>query len=224
MNGVVVTAAVCAAISTLSAVAPWRPPPRQTLLVDPVRPHVKVLRHRSTRSFPSSTSPTSVRRTAISPWRSRRHRERVLDRAVPDFFDLFIVSVHAGLAPAEAIRRVRPVVHPLIADALNSVDLRITRGERLADALSVLIDRLGTRLATFVSAIASSERTGLPLGPALERIADDARRHRRHLVDTEARELPVRLTVPLVACTLPAFALVAIVPLVLGAISSLTTS
>ena len=143
---------------------------------------------------------------------------------MPDLFDYFVVSVQAGLPPAEALRHVLPVVHPLVAAALTDLDQRIDRGERLADALTVLIDRLGTRLAMFVSVIASCERTGLPLGPALERITDDARQHRRRLIETEARELPVRLTIPLVTCTLPAFALVAIAPLVLGAVSTLTMS
>jgi tight adherence protein C len=143
---------------------------------------------------------------------------------VPDLFDYFVVSVQAGLPPAEALRHVLPVVHPLVAAALTDLDQRIDRGERLADALTVLIDRLGTRLAMFVSVIASCERTGLPLGPALERITDDARQHRRRLIEAEARELPVRLTIPLVTCTLPAFALVAIAPLVLGAVSTLTMS
>jgi len=50
-----------------------------------------------------------------------------------------------------------------------------------------------------------------------------ARQQRRRDSDAAARELPVRLAVPLVLCTLPSFVLLAIVPLLLGALSSLHT-
>ncbi|MEN9506000.1 MAG: putative type secretion system protein [Actinomycetota bacterium] len=211
MNGSLTVATLCALASIVLAAASWRPPPRPT---SASIHHPPTDRRRSERPRP----PQRPRRLP------RRRTERLLDSAVPDLFDYFVVSVQAGLPPAEALRHVLPVVHPLVAAALTDLDQRIDRGERLADALTVLIDRLGTRLAMFVSVIASCERTGLPLGPALERITDDARQHRRRLIETEARELPVRLTIPLVTCTLPAFALVAIAPLVLGAVSTLTMS
>lgn len=162
----------------------------------------------------------------IRPHRPPRHgrrRDRLLDRVVPDMLDLFVVSVHAGLTPPEALRRIAPAVHPAVADALDHVDTRLRRGERFADAIGAMVDHLGTRMLTFAGALAASDRTGLPLGPALERIAHDARLHRQHLVEAEARELPVRLSLPLVTCTLPSFALVAIAPLVIGAVSSLAS-
>ena len=65
-----------------------------------------------------------------------------------------------------------------------------------------------------------TDRAGLAFGPAIARLADDARDHRRRLAEAAARELPVRLSFPLVLCTLPSFALVAIVPLLVGALSS----
>jgi tight adherence protein C len=58
----------------------------------------------------------------------------------------------------------------------------------------------------------------------LDRLADEARRHRRRLADASARELPVRLAVPLVSCTLPAFVLLTIAPVLAGALSSLRSS
>ena len=55
-------------------------------------------------------------------------------------------------------------------------------------------------------------------------MADEARQHRRRGAEAAARELPVRLSFPLVLCTLPAFVLVAIVPLLVGALSSLRST
>jgi hypothetical protein len=49
----------------------------------------------------------------------------------------------------------------------------------------------------------------------------EAREQRRRDGQAAARELPIRLAAPLVLCTLPSFALLAIAPLLLGALSSL---
>ena len=70
-------------------------------------------------------------------------------------------------------------------------------------------------------AIAGADRDGLPLAPVLDRLAADARTARRRLGEIAARRLPVRLTFPLVTCTLPSFVLLAIAPAVIGALSTL---
>ena len=52
------------------------------------------------------------------------------------------------------------------------------------------------------------------MGTVLSRLADDARRQRRHDLEAAVRRLPVRLSFPLVCCSLPAFVLLTVVPLV----------
>jgi tight adherence protein C len=155
---------------------------------------------------------------------SRRARERHLDRAFPDLLDLFVVTVQAGLLPLPALADVRSFCDPVLADGIDELVARVDRGERFVDALDCLVEAWGPRALTFVATIGTIERSGLPLAPALERRADEARLHRRHRAEAAARELPVRLSFPLVLCTLPAFVLVAIVPLLVGALSSLRSS
>jgi tight adherence protein C len=94
-------------------------------------------------------------------------------------------------------------------------------GERFADALDRLSAHLGPIGQALVDSLAAADRYGLPLAPVLERLAFEARQQRRRDADAAARELPVRLAMPLVLCTLPSFVLLAIVPLLLGALSSL---
>ena len=153
--------------------------------------------------------------------RRGRRRERALDDAVPDALDLFVVSVQAGLLPQQALAHVVAAVHPLIAQAFREVDRRVGRGDRFVDALACIVDHLGTRSLAFVATLAAGERTGMPIGPIVDRIADDARQHRRRVAESATRELPVRLAFPLVICTLPAFVLVAVAPLLVGALASL---
>jgi hypothetical protein len=69
--------------------------------------------------------------------------------------------------------------------------------------------------------LAAADRDGLPLSPILDRLATEARQQRRRRADTLARQLPIRLSLPLVLCTLPSFVLLAVAPLLLAAIASL---
>jgi len=99
----------------------------------------------------------------------------------------------------------------------------MSEGKRFADALTCLSAELGPIAQPLVDSLSAADRYGLPLAPVLERLSLEARQQRRRDSDAAARELPVRLAVPLVLCTLPSFVLLAIVPLLLGALSSLHT-
>jgi len=69
--------------------------------------------------------------------------------------------------------------------------------------------------------ISSCDRYGLALGPALDLLTNEARAARQRQDHADARKLPIRLSFPLVACTLPSFVLLAIAPAVIAALSSL---
>jgi pilus assembly protein TadC len=55
----------------------------------------------------------------------------------------------------------------------------------------------------------------------LERVAEQARDVRRRHAEESARRVPVQLLFPLVACVLPAFVLLTVVPLLAGTLRSL---
>jgi Flp pilus assembly protein TadB len=193
-------------ITTTVLAATWRPRPRRSFAAR---------RHRRSTPFRRR-----VRRTPESRW-ARRRRARSVDRLLPDVIDLFVLTVHAGFLPRDAFRLLAPVVDPFIGDAFDEVLDRVDRGQRFPDALAALPERLGPSALTFADTLAGAERTGLPVTASLGRLADDARHHRRRSAEAAARELPVRLSFPLVLCTLPSFVLVAIVPLLLGTLSAI---
>lgn len=183
---------------------------------------VAALRPRRPRPFASSAR-RGPRRVADAspPVRARSRCERQLDAAMPDLLDLLVVSLQAGLPVAEALATIRRHAPDVVVPAIDVVLDRVDRGARLIDAIVGLVDVLGTRALALVAAIGATERDGLPLTPTLDRLADDARAHRRRAAEIDARRIPVRLAVPLVCCTLPSFVCIAIGPLLVGALSSL---
>jgi Flp pilus assembly protein TadB len=169
-------------------------------------------------------APGRDRRSTAQRWLQHRGARRLhcdAEAALPDAIDLVVLAVRSGLLPVAALRVVHPHFPPTLREATAEVLAAVDAGQRFADALPVLVHRLGPALHPLVDGFVAADRDGLPLAPVLERLAADARAHRRRQVDALARQLPVRLAVPLVVCTLPAFVLLAIVPLLLAAFASL---
>ena len=94
----------------------------------------------------------------------------------------------------------------------------------LVDALPALTDRFGATAISVVNVLAAAERDGLPLAPVLERLVHEAHAERQRRAQADAAQLPVRLAFPLVLCILPSFVALTVVPIFVGALSSLSLS
>jgi len=153
--------------------------------------------------------------------REERHRLAALAAAVPDVVDLFVLAVGAGLTVHLAVATVgRRAAGPLGAELRRVCD-DVALGRRLADALDDVPGRAGEAVRPLVAALVASERYGATLSAGLERLADEVRRDRRRKAEEAARRIPVKLLFPLAGCTLPAFALLTVAPLIAGAARSL---
>jgi len=153
-------------------------------------------------------------------WRSSGRRNRGAEH-LPDFIELVAVAVKAGSSPTAAITAAGRHAPDELAATIDEFTHRLQRGQCLADALPAFADTLGAEASTFTDALAAADRYGLPIIPVLDQLALDARSDRRRQAERDARTLPVRLSFPLVCCTLPSFVLLAIVPAVVSAISTL---
>ena len=151
---------------------------------------------------------------------SRRTARRDAERAFPDAIELIVLAVRSGHVPAAAVAAAVPHLPPAVNAPFAEVVARTQSGARFADALSALTEHLGPTAAPLVDSFAAADRYGLPLAPVLDRLAEEARRQRRRQADTLARQLPIRMSIPLVLCTLPSFVFLAIVPLLIAALSS----
>ena len=152
---------------------------------------------------------------------TRRGRARAVEAAWPDAIDVLLLTISAGYLPIQAFALVADLLPAPVSDAFAAVSRRCAAGERFADAVQSVTDELGPLAGPLVDGLAMADRYGLPLGPVLSRLGDEARHHRRRAGEARARQLPVRLAAPMVVCTLPSFVLLAIAPLLIGAFSSL---
>ena len=203
------------------AVAPCGPPRRSVQIVLAVVTAATLIVLAPVAAVATVVGAGIVRRTSAARRTARTTRQIAAD--YPDALDLLVLSIRAGYLPAHAVAEIGRFLPASLCVAFAAVDLELQQGKRFADALDELQTQLGPIAQPLVDSLSSADRYGLPLTPVLERLAFEARQQRRRESDAAARELPVRLAMPLVLCTLPSFVLLAIVPLLLGALSSLHT-
>jgi Flp pilus assembly protein TadB len=233
---VITGALAMAAVLTLGTIA--RPRPRRTPPARGDLPDRSPSRHRTPAilaiAFVAGGAVAAVGAmplfvTAAAWWlvRLRRRRatgiatRRAIEAAMPDAVELLVLCVRAGCSPTQAVVELVARAPPPLRPAFAAVELRLHRGLGLADAVDALAEHAGAPGRGVARAIAIADRDGLPMAPVLDRLATESRATRRRLGEAAARRLPVRLTFPLVTCTLPSFVLLAIAPAVLGALSTL---
>jgi len=153
--------------------------------------------------------------------RTRHQAERAVSTDLPDVVDLLALATSAGIA--------LPIAHPLVAgrvpgpvgEALRTAAAAAAAGEARADALVRALVPLGDGARRLADVLADHLRYGLPLGGGLDRLGAELRLERRRRAEQAARRVPVRLLGPLVACVLPAFALLTVVPLLAASLRAL---
>lgn len=158
---------------------------------------------------------------AVGARRQRKRRQAELLRHLPEVTDLAVLAVGAGLTvPLTVAALGRRAPGPL-SPALRQVQDEVALGRRLSDALDEIPSRLGEDVRPLVAALVASDRYGAPLLDALVRLSTELRADRRRRAEEAARRVPVKMLFPLVFCTLPAFALLTVAPLLAGAFGSL---
>jgi tight adherence protein C len=158
---------------------------------------------------------------ALVQRRLRRWRRDELLRHLPEVADLFVLAVGAGLTVPLAVSAVARRAPGPLAPALRQAVEASHLGRRLADALEDIPAQVGEEARPLIGALVSSDRYGAPLLDGLVRLSTELRADRRRRAEEAARRVPVKLLFPLVFCTLPAFALLTVAPLLAGALRSL---
>lgn len=133
---------------------------------------------------------------------------------LPDALDFLAVCLEAGQPVSRAVEAVAAISPPPTRRVLDGVGAQLALGRAGPLAWQEL---RGHRVWGRVAAdIARAEHSGTGLAELLHQHARDARIDARDAAVKEARKVGVRSVIPLMACFLPAFILVGVVPIVAG--------
>jgi pilus assembly protein TadC len=128
--------------------------------------------------------------------------------------DLLAAALDAGLAPPSALSVVASALPGPQQGRLRRAASMLDVGGDSSTVWQVLT--ADAVLGPVAQALQRSERSGAPVATAVRTLADECRRDDRTQRLAAARRVGIRTAVPLAACFLPAFFLVAIVPTVIA--------
>lgn len=144
-----------------------------------------------------------------------------VDDELADFADLLALALAAGLTVGAALAAVAPRLDGSVGRAVRVALARVAGGRRLHDELAALPSTLGPAAQPLVDAMLAAQHDGAPAAATIERLAVDLHHAGRQRVAERVQRLPVLLLFPLVGCVLPAFVLLAVVPIALGSVLAL---
>ena len=138
-----------------------------------------------------------------------------------DAADMLGVLLLSGLTTPQAFQQLHHYLDEPVRTVFHDCSQLLRDGSRFHDVVRQLFTTLGNPAFTLSEALLTSERDGIAVGPLLERLSAVTRQQRRQELDAAARQLPVRMAIPLVVCVLPSFVLLGVVPLFVGSLSDL---
>jgi tight adherence protein C len=157
--------------------------------------------------------------------RRARLRLEEIDREVPELVDLLVTTVEGGVGFAAGLQLAsRSIEGPLGQElrlALREQSLGLTPEEALRN-LSARVDSPATR--AFTQALVQGESLGVSIGTILRDLATDMRKRRRQAAEERAQKTPTKILFPLIALILPAMFIVTLGPVLMEAMSFLTSS
>jgi len=137
----------------------------------------------------------------------------------PDFLDLLVICIEAGIGIESAIDRVSQDLarsYPSLARNLTFMSLELRAGSTTRVAMANLGERLGIDEArSFATLIQQSEELGSSLVQSLRVYSDEMRDKRLARAEEKAHALPVKLVVPLGLFIFPVIFGVTLLPVAL---------
>lgn len=144
-------------------------------------------------------------------------RRQQIQHALPSFLDLLHVTVEAGLSFDMSIYRTASKLKGPLSDELLFTMNEMNKGRDRSEAFRELVKRTQVEdLATLVTSIIQAEELGSNIGNVLRIQAETIRTTKRQRIETQAAKIPVKMTIPMTLCLLPAMLIVAVGPSIIS--------
>lgn len=154
--------------------------------------------------------------------RSSARTDEIL-AGLPATLDRLTMCVMSGLAVTQSLQMAGASAPGPLKDAIDRGLAEARAGKPRDEMYRVIVEHSGSPdVASLVEVLRRSDRLGVPLAPALRTFSSEIRSRVRAIAEAEIASAPVKLVFPLVFCFLPAFVVLAIGPVAISAIRTLT--
>lgn len=145
----------------------------------------------------------------------KKQRIVLIQKMMPDFFDMVNVSIEAGMGLDAAIAKVcRRMEGPLSLEFLQSLD-EMKLGKSRKEAFSDLRQRIPSEnFQSVMSALIQADQLGIGMAKVLRAQTHRIREQRRQAAKEKAMKAPVKMMIPMVIFMFPTLFIILLGPLV----------
>lgn len=146
-----------------------------------------------------------------------KQRTHLIDRALPDFFDLLNVSIEAGMGLDGALKRVcSQMDSPLSREFASALD-DMKLGKSRREAFIELRERVPSEFfKSVITSIIQADQMGLGMSRVLQTQSKRIREKQRVSVREQAMKAPVKMLIPMVFFIFPTIFIVLLGPVVIN--------
>ncbi len=154
-------------------------------------------------------------------------RQDSIRKSLPDFLDLLVICVEAGLGLDMAISKITKIESVQTSEYLKEELIRYTKdigfGKPRKDALLDLASRTGVDdLNTIVNALVQSYEMGTGVTQTLKVQSEGLRQKRLHRAEAAANKISVKMVLPIYLFFFPGIFIVILGPMILYAFGQIT--
>jgi tight adherence protein C len=154
--------------------------------------------------------------------RRARLRNANVDREVPNFIDLLVVTVESGQGLGGAIKLAGGRIRGPLGDEVRLAVQEQAMGLSAHDALTNMVERCDTpALRSFVRSVVQGESLGVSIGEILRAVAVEMRKRRRQAAEEQAQKAPVKMLFPLAFFIFPSLFIVILGPAIFDLLDAL---
>jgi len=157
--------------------------------------------------------------------RAIRRRREAIRRELPEFCDMLMVSVEAGLGLDGALLRIVTEARemPVLAREVHRVTESVRLGRSRSEALAEVAARNAVpELDAFTQMVIQADQLGVGIGGALRVLSEQMRTRRRQHAQELAQKAPLKMLFPMVGCIFPTLFVVLLGPALLHTIATFT--
>ncbi|MBD8069129.1 type II secretion system F family protein [Bacillus sp. PS06] len=149
-----------------------------------------------------------------------KQRTKLIDKAMPDFFDMLNVSIEAGMGLDGALKKVcSQIDSPLSKEFLSALDdMKLGKSRKVAFA--ELRERVPSEFfQSVMSSIIQADQMGIGMSKVLRTQSQRIREKQRFQAKEQAMKAPVKMLIPMVFFIFPTLFIVLIGPVVVNLVT-----
>ncbi|MGM8212323.1 type II secretion system F family protein [Virgibacillus sp. W0430] len=145
-----------------------------------------------------------------------KKRRLIIEKSMPDFFDMVNLSIEAGMSLDSALLKVcRQTRGPLSEEFMDTIeDMKLGKSRR--EAFSDLRNRVPVpRFQSIITSLIQADMLGVGMSKVLRTLTERIREQRTQLAREQAMKAPVKMIFPMMLFIFPAIFIVLLGPLVI---------